>query len=420
MDMVKPEEKQMGAEGSGSKDKQMADDDFYNDGLHEMTDEEELFYSSHVLKSDGFDVPAMPDVFSCGMIQPCDVTDEMERIEIGRFAQIAIDEYNRRFEKTKGKLEFVKVLKVMCVVVAGFIFYITFDAKDLADGGTIKTYQSEVFRGIVETSVLSFRLKPPDFEQVKLYIRTRLMAYSYFFFRPSSRFMHSDRMVLAKAPLKWGGDIFLCYFQVEYREEIVKRRDSSGVTCSCNLRSVVLVAGDGPWAARYRNLGENVRVLGPLDQTQLKMFYNAIDIFVNPTLRAQGLDITLLEASLSRKPLMTTRLASITGSVIVSSEIGYTFSPTVTSLKDALYRAWIDGREVWEKKGHAALQRGLKLFTANKMASAYKILFLCISNNICCQCQTPFNSNGSMSLITNSERGLRLLKLNYGCDNAAF
>ncbi|KAB1225843.1 MLO-like protein 5 [Morella rubra] len=87
-------------------------------------------------------------------------------------------------------------------------------------------------------------------------------------------------------------------------------------------------------------LGKMLRVLGSLDQTQLNMFYNAIDIFVNPTLRAQGLDITLLEASLSSKPLMATRLAS----VIVSSEIGYTFSPTVTSLKDALYRAWIDGR----------------------------------------------------------------------------
>ncbi|KAB1221528.1 hypothetical protein CJ030_MR2G000247 [Morella rubra] len=113
--MVKLEEKQMGAEGSGSEE----DCDFYNDGLHEMADEEELFYSSHVLKSD----------------------------------------------KKKGKLEFVKALKAMTAVVAGVLFYITFDAKDLADGGSIKTYQSEVFSGIVETSVLSFRLKPPDFEQ---------------------------------------------------------------------------------------------------------------------------------------------------------------------------------------------------------------------------------------------------------------
>ncbi|KAG2673330.1 hypothetical protein I3760_13G085900 [Carya illinoinensis] len=145
--------------------------------------------------------------------------------------------------------------------------------------------------------------------------------------------------------------------------------------------SVVLIAGDGPWGVRYRDLGANVLVLGPLEQPQLAKFYNAIDIFVNPTLRAQGLDHTLLEAMLSAKPVMATRLASITGSVIVGTEMGYAFSPTRTSLKQALYQAWLDGRGVLEKKGQAALQRGLDLFTATKMAAAYERLFLCISTD---------------------------------------
>ncbi|KAB1225928.1 hypothetical protein CJ030_MR1G007556 [Morella rubra] len=144
--------------------------------------------------------------------------------------------------------------------------------------------------------------------------------------------------------------------------------------------TVVLVAGDGPWAARYRDLGENVRILGPLDQAQLTKFYNAIDIFVNPTLRAQGLDHTLLEATLSGKTLMATRLASITGSVIVGTKIGYTFSPTVKSAKETLYRVWLDGRGALEKKGEAALHRGFELFTATKMVAAYERLFLCIAS----------------------------------------
>ena len=46
---------------------------------------------------------------------------------------------------------------------------------------------------------------------------------------------------------------------------------------------IVLVAGDGPWGARYRDLGTNILVLGPLEQAQLARFYNAIDIFVNAT-----------------------------------------------------------------------------------------------------------------------------------------
>ena len=101
-------------------------------------------------------------------------------------------------------------------------------------------------------------------------------------------------------------------------------------------------------------------------------FYNAIDIFVNPTLRAQGLDHTLLEAILFGTTVIATRLASVTGSVILSHVMGYTFSPTVASLKEALYRVWKDERGVLERKGQVAKERGLKLFTATKMAAAYE------------------------------------------------
>ncbi|KAL5063354.1 hypothetical protein RYX36_025091 [Vicia faba] len=145
--------------------------------------------------------------------------------------------------------------------------------------------------------------------------------------------------------------------------------------------STILVAGDGPWAARYRELGSNILVLGPLEQSELASFYNAIDIFVNPTLRAQGLDHTLLEAMLSGKPVMATKLASIVGSVIVGNEMGYTFSPTVIDLKKALYESWVSGRGILNKKGQVARERGLQLFTATKMVAAYERLFLCISSS---------------------------------------
>ncbi|TYH80722.1 hypothetical protein ES332_D03G151200v1 [Gossypium tomentosum] len=108
---------------------------------------------------------------------------------------------------------------------------------------------------------------------------------------------------------------------------------------------VLVVAGDDPWGARYEDLGANILVLGPLGRADLARFYNAIDIFVHPTLRGQGLDQTPLEAILSGKPVMTTRVASLTGSVIVGPELGYTFSPTVESLKKTLYRVWKDGKE---------------------------------------------------------------------------
>ncbi|KAI3890842.1 hypothetical protein MKW92_052221 [Papaver armeniacum] len=88
-----------------------------------------------------------------------------------------------------------------------------------------------------------------------------------------------------------------------------------------------------------------------------------------------------LEVTMSGKPVMATRFASITGSVIVGPEMGYTFSPTVSSLKDAILNVVGDGRKILEKKGQVARQRALKLFTATKMATAYERLFLCISNS---------------------------------------
>lgn len=103
---------------------------------------------------------------------------------------------------------------------------------------------------------------------------------------------------------------------------------------------------------------------------------------MNPTLLAQVLDHTLLEAMLSGKPVMATKLASITGSVIVGSELGYTFSPTIDSLKRAILRVILDGRGVLEQKGLVARQRGAQLFTSTKMSAAYERLFLCIADDV--------------------------------------
>uniref|UniRef100_A0A0C9QQX8 TSA: Wollemia nobilis Ref_Wollemi_Transcript_13505_1919 transcribed RNA sequence n=1 Tax=Wollemia nobilis TaxID=56998 RepID=A0A0C9QQX8_9CONI len=141
----------------------------------------------------------------------------------------------------------------------------------------------------------------------------------------------------------------------------------------------VLIAGDGPWAGRYAELGNNVKVLGPLASGDLMDFYNALDVFVNPTLRSQGMDHTLLEAMMCGKALMATHFSSITWSAVVSDEFGYTFSPTYESLKRAFERVSEDGRAVLEEKGVACRKRASMLFTSDKMASAFERLFLCIA-----------------------------------------
>lgn len=141
----------------------------------------------------------------------------------------------------------------------------------------------------------------------------------------------------------------------------------------------VLVAGDGPWGDRYRELGRSVIVVGPLEQSELAKFYNSLDVYMNPTLRAQGLDHTFIEAMISGVAVAGTRFASITGSLIVGPEVGYTFLPTVESLTACLFRIVGDGKEVLARKGEAARNRALTLHTATKMSLAYERLFLCIA-----------------------------------------
>ncbi|CAL5323247.1 unnamed protein product [Camellia sinensis] len=101
----------------------------------------------------GFDVANIPGVNQFHQILPMDIT------------------YNTKHFDTNKELEFVKVLKAMSQAACVLRFYMTFSAKDLADGGNIKTYQAVVLMGVgSKMSVLSFRLKPPEDEQDAYYL----------------------------------------------------------------------------------------------------------------------------------------------------------------------------------------------------------------------------------------------------------
>ncbi|OIT24161.1 PREDICTED: uncharacterized protein LOC109216386 [Nicotiana attenuata] len=146
----------------------------------------------------------------------------------------------------------------------------------------------------------------------------------------------------------------------------------------------LIVAGSGPWLQRYKDLGPQVITLGSMNPSELRGFYNSIDIFVNPTLRPQGLDLTLMEAMMSGKPVMASRFPSIKGTIIVDDEFGFMFSPNVESLVEALEKVVEEGREKLARRGNACREYAISMFTAKKMALAYERLFLCIKNETFC------------------------------------
>ncbi|KAL6199039.1 hypothetical protein ACLB2K_028826 [Fragaria x ananassa] len=103
------------------------------------------------------------------------------------------------------------------------------------------------------------------------------------------------------------------------------------------------MAGSGPWEQRYNDLGPRVLVLESMSPSKLQAFYNAIDVFVNSTLRPQGLDLTLMEVMMSGKPVVASRFRSIKGSIVVDDEFGFMFAPNVASLLEALELAVKEG-----------------------------------------------------------------------------
>ncbi|KAL5989567.1 hypothetical protein ACLOJK_010460 [Asimina triloba] len=153
--------------------------------------------------------------------------------------------------------------------------------------------------------------------------------------------------------------------------------------------ALLLVAGSGPWARRYEELEPHVKVVGALSPSELSEFYNAIDVFVNPTVRPQGLDLTLTEAMHCGKPVVAPNFPSIRGTVVVNDGLGYTFSPNVESLIEALEWAIRDGPVVLKEKGMACKEHALSMFTATKMASAYERFFLCMKDRNYCRYPLP-------------------------------
>lgn len=146
----------------------------------------------------------------------------------------------------------------------------------------------------------------------------------------------------------------------------------------------LIVAGSGPWEQRYKDLGSQVLVLGSMNPSELRAFYNAIDIFVNPTLRPQGLDLTLMEAMMSGKPVMASRFPSIKGSIVVDDEFGFMFAPNVDALLNTLEVVISEGSARLAQRGEACRRYAASMFTATKMALAYERLFLCIKNQTFC------------------------------------
>ncbi|MED6125870.1 hypothetical protein PIB30_072696 [Stylosanthes scabra] len=106
-----------------------------------MTDEEHREYCKHAKASKGFDVPKFEGQL-CGMIEPC-YLNEITTPLLTDISKQALQVYNNN---NNTRFEFVKVVKATNRLVAGRIYYITFEALS---GNVRATFRARVWNKIM-------------------------------------------------------------------------------------------------------------------------------------------------------------------------------------------------------------------------------------------------------------------------------
>lgn len=94
----------------------------------------------------------------------------------------------------------------------------------------------------------------------------------------------------------------------------------------------VLIAGGGSYEAALKNLAdrldlaERVVFCGPVEPEAMPAYYNAADLFVNPTLRVEGMPCVITEAMASGTPVITSAMGGIPD-VVVHGQTGCLVPP---------------------------------------------------------------------------------------------
>jgi len=143
----------------------------------------------------------------------------------------------------------------------------------------------------------------------------------------------------------------------------------------------MLIAGSGPEEqglkkqAKRLNL-KNVIFLGRISDEQKMALYQLSKVVVFPSCeRSEAYGVTLVEAAMNARPMISTELQTGTSYVNKDGETGIVVEPkNVEQLKQAMEKMQ-NSPELIERMGYAAYQRYLKLFTGKKMGESYAKLY---------------------------------------------
>lgn len=138
----------------------------------------------------------------------------------------------------------------------------------------------------------------------------------------------------------------------------------------------LVIAGDGPERENLKELAAGLGIagrvsfLGLVPNREMPLFYDSADVYLNPTLRLEGLPMVLLEAMACGLPCVTSRIGG-TGSSIEDGKSGYFTRPgDVPALADRLGKLLADPT-LRADLGAGARRRAELVFNKETVTSAY-------------------------------------------------
>jgi glycosyltransferase involved in cell wall biosynthesis len=138
-------------------------------------------------------------------------------------------------------------------------------------------------------------------------------------------------------------------------------------------RARLWVAGDGPHLSDLKRLASDLGILdrteffGAVKNDELPDYYNAADIYLNPTLRHEGLPIATVEAMSCGKPAVISRIGG-TPSTIEEGVSGFFASPGDAEKIRTRLSQLLDDDALRMSMGEKARQRAVMFFSQEKMA----------------------------------------------------
>lgn len=153
-----------------------------------------------------------------------------------------------------------------------------------------------------------------------------------------------------------------------------------------NIDCNVIIAGAGPIEKELKNhakqLGiKNVFFIGRVHEADKDVLYRLCALFVFPScLRSEAFGISLLEAAMYEKPLISCEIGTGTTYINIHEQTGLVVEPSnAQALSQAINRLLANPIER-ERFGQNARKRFQSLFTAQAMVSAYSHLYTEILN----------------------------------------